>query len=394
MKSIANKVKIQITGLNTFRFINLLKNNNIPMYSIIHKNNSTYAVMYVKDFKNIRKYVRLARVRVRIICRYGPLFFIERNKKRYFFLAGILLFLLINIFSSKKIVKIEINGNNYYSDKEIYEFLTKNNIDYGSRTRSISCTVIEKKLLDNFSLLTFVSANIDGNTLKINLKENDTGTLDSKKENPCNLVATKDGEIVSIITRAGVPAFKPGDHVNAGNIIVYSRIDYTNVLGENYGYEAVVADADILMKTTTEYKDIINRKYEVKKYTGKTMMVTGVKISNLYLCLTKEKCPYKYYDVETEYKTESYGYKSTPVTYYYETYREYEPVTCEYTDEELRQKSNENLEKYINKLQENSIQTIEKSVNIEIYGESAVTSGSLITIEPAFAKSEYIAEDT
>ena len=79
MKSITNKVKVQITGLNTFRFINLLKNNNVPLHRISNKNNCTYAVMYVKDFKKIRKHVRLARVRVRIICRYGPLFFINRN---------------------------------------------------------------------------------------------------------------------------------------------------------------------------------------------------------------------------------------------------------------------------------------------------------------------------
>lgn len=394
MNKLSNKVKIQINGLNTLRFIYLLKSNNIPLYNIEHKGNVTYAVLYVSDFKKIRKYVRLARVRIKVLCRYGPLFFINRNKTRYFFIIGLFIFIFINLISSKKIISINITGNNYYSQKEIYEFLKENNIDYGIKVKKISCTQLEQTLLDNFPLLTFVSVYIDGNTLKIAIKENDTGTMELSKQEPCSLTATKDGVIISILTRAGTPLVKAGDTVKAGDILVSSKIDYTNPFNEILGYETVSADADILIKTINDYKEVVNRKYERKKYTGRTMLITGVKLHNMYICLTKEKCPYTHYDVETEYKTENYGYKSIPVTYYYETYREYEPVECEYTDEELTAESNNILEKYIKKLQENSIQIIEKSVNIDLYGESAVLSGKIITVEPAYTKVKYISEDT
>lgn len=387
LKRINNYLKIQISGINTFRFINLLKHNNINLYNVYTKNQITYAEISIKNFKSIKEYIQITKVRVRIISRNGPFFYIKKNRNRYFFLIGLLVFIFINILSQKKLSKIEICGNKYYSDKTIYEFLVSNEINYGINTRNISCQNLENLILDNFDLLTFVSAHIHGNTLKITVKENDTGNFTLTENNPCNLVATKDGEIVSIITRAGIPAFKPGDLVKAGNIIVYSRVDFTNVLGENHGQENVIADADILIKTNTNYEKIINRKYEKKEYTGRTMMISGMKIGQYYICNSKEKCPFKYYDIETEY------IEDFPVTYFYETYREYSPVIYEYTDEELIEKSNEFLDKYINYLQENSIQTMDKSVNISVYGESAIASGILTTIEPAFTKSEYI-EDT
>ena len=182
MNKLSNKVKIQINGLNTLRFIYLLKSNNIPLYNIEHKGNVTYAVLYVSDFKKIRKYVRLARVRIKVLCRYGPLFFINRNKTRYFFIIGLFIFIFINLISSKKIISINITGNNYYSQKEIYEFLKENNIDYGIKVKKISCTQLEQTLLDNFPLLTFVSVYIDGNTLKIAIKENENIQIEQEVE--------------------------------------------------------------------------------------------------------------------------------------------------------------------------------------------------------------------
>jgi hypothetical protein len=59
-------------------------------------------------------------------------------------------------------------------------------------------------------------------------------------------------------------------------------------------------------------------------------------------------------------------------------------VTKEYTDEELLDRAEQEFNEYILNLEEKSIQILEKSVNIQVYGESAVATGNIITLEPAY----------
>lgn len=388
-----NKIVISITGINTLRFINLLKQNNIRLFNIKRMSDTTECVMFAKDFKKIKSFAKITGVRVRISKKNGPGFFVFNNRNRYFLVAGLIIFIIIILWSTKKIVKIEIHGNEYYASTEIYEFLTENNIDYGSVVKNISCKDIEKLMLNHFDLLTFVSVHINGNTLIITVKENKTVKQEKEDETPCNLVATEDGVVVSIITRAGVPLVKAGDEVKREDVLVYSKIDYNKIMGENYGYETVCSDADILIRVNKEYKDIVNRKYEKRVYTGRIQKVKGIKINNLYLTISKEKCKFKKYDTETTYSDDRYGFKKLPVTYFYTTYREYELVESEYTDEELQNILEKKIDNYIEKLKENSIQTESKSVNIRLYSESAVAEGTITTVEPAFKKEQFIVDE-
>ncbi len=388
-----NKIVISITGINTLRFINLLKQNNIRLFNIKRMSDTTECVMFAKDFKKIKSFAKITGVRVRISKKNGPGFFIFNNRNRYFLVAGLIIFIIIILWSTKKIVKIEIHGNEYYASTEIYEFLTENNIDYGSVVKNISCKDIEKLMLNHFDLLTFVSVHINGNTLIITVKENKTVKQEKEDKTPCNLVATEDGVVVSIITRAGVPLVKAGDEVKREDVLVYSKIDYNKIMGENYGYETVCSDADILIRVNKEYKDIVNRKYEKRVYTGRIQKVKGIKINNLYLTISKEKCKFKKYDTETTYSDDRYGFKKMPVTYFYTTYREYELVESEYTDEELQNILEKKIDNYIEKLKENSIQTESKSVNIRLYSESAVAEGTITTVEPAFKKEQFIVDE-
>ena len=78
---------------------------------------------------------------------------------------------------------------------------------------------------------------------------------------------------------------------------------------------------------------------------------------------------------------------------FYTTYREYELVESEYTDEELQNILEKKIDNYIEKLKENSIQTESKSVNIRLYSESAVAEGTITTVEPAFKKEQFIVDE-
>lgn len=393
MKSLKNIIKIQITGINRNRFLNLLCMNKIELFNVRSDSKCITAYMNSGDFFKIKNYVWLTKVRVVILKKYGFAFFIKKHRRRYFFILGTVLFFTAVALSNTRIKKISIRGNNYYSRQEIYKFLTDNDIDYNIKKRAVSCKELEKKLLDNFELLTFVSVSVDNTSLNIVLKENDTKNPAPGNNTPYNIIATKSGVIHSIITRSGIPLVKEGDTVNAGDVLVKSRLDFIKFTGENYGAEDVMADADILIRTTDNYKKVLNRKYEAKHFTGNTVTRSGIKIGDYYKRLPGKKCDFKLYDIETTYKTEKYDYKNTPVTYFFEKYKEYELITCEYSDEELKELATNEINKYIENLERKSFQILDKSVKIDIYGESAVIYLDLVTLEPAFEKKGVISDE-
>ena len=61
-------------------------------------------------------------------------------------------------------------------------------------------------------------------------------------------------------------------------------------------------------------------------------------------------------------------------------------IPSEYTDEELDSLLNEKIDKYIENLQENSVQIISNSVRIEISGDGAKAEGAISVRESAATK--------
>lgn len=87
-----------------------------------------------------------------------------------------------------------------------------------------------------------------------------------KADDPQNLVAKKEGTVVRIITRNGIPQVLPGDTCQAGDILVKGEIPLVNDSGETYDYSYVHADADIDLETTWYYYDTFPLSHTVRTY--------------------------------------------------------------------------------------------------------------------------------
>lgn len=381
------RVRIKVNGLGTERFFNICKNNGLKIYNLRFKDNEAYAAMSIEDFRKIRPFRRASGVHVSVADRYGMPFWLYSNRNRQFFVCGILLFFGINFLMSRYLWRIEVEGNSYYSAKTIIEFVESLDVSFGTKTSDISCFYIETALRKEFDKITWVSADIDGSRLLINIKENEDTQFTYGEEEPCDIVASKDGVVSSIITRSGTPIVKAGDEVKAGDVLVTSKVDSLNESGESFGVKYIAADADIIIETEYYYNDYLDRNYEKKTYTGRVKERQGIKIGSKMINYNVGKCDYKNYDVIVDYETvKPYENLTVPVTYAFFSYKEYEMIPSEYTDEELNVILNGKIDKYIENLQENSVQIISNGVKIEISGEGAKAEGAISVREAATVK--------
>ena len=264
---------IKVFGFSPERFMNLCSNHNIFLWDI--ENHGDYYTMKIslKGFYRLRGITRKTGTRVVITKRYGLPFLSLQMWKRRMFVFGLLGSLIFWIWMSGFIWAVEIEGNYYVTTDVFQDFLTSSGFEVGMKKSEVEIEALEKAIRNKFDIVTWTSARIDGTRLFIQVKENDLILPeDDEAKVPegegIDLVADKDGEIVSIVTRSGVPKVTAGILVQKGDVLVEGGVPIMNEDGTVKRYDYCRADADIMLRCIYQLKDEIGEQYEQKQYTG------------------------------------------------------------------------------------------------------------------------------
>ena len=186
------------------------------------------------------------------------------------YFIGIAVFGMILYFLSLFIWDISLVGNYSHTQEEVVEFLANENIKHGLLKSKIDGEEIEKTIRNNYFDITWVSVEVSGTRLIIHIKENFNDFIVEDEKDPYNIISSKEGEIVSIITRTGTPLVSAGSMVVKDDLLVSGSVHIYNDSKEVIRTEYVNADADIYAKTVYNYEEKINFKYKEKQYTGKS----------------------------------------------------------------------------------------------------------------------------
>ena len=302
-------VSIKVWGFSPERFMNLCSNHNIFLWDI--KNHGEYYTMNIslKGFYRLKPISRKTGTRVVITKRCGLPFLSVKMKKRKIFLAGFIGSVLFWLWMSGFIWAVEIDGNYYVSTDVFNDFLKNKGIEAGIKKNSVPIEEVEKAIRKEFQIVTWTSVRIEGTKLLIQVKENDLsmpgkdeGSEEILAEDGMDITAQKDGVIVSIVTRAGVPLVKEGTEVKKGDVLVEGGIPIMNEDGTLKRYEYCRADADIMLKCIYSYNEKTNEKYEKKVYTGKERKRYFVMVGEKKLQLPSFRKNYEEFDVIEEKK--------------------------------------------------------------------------------------------
>lgn len=259
-------VRIRITGDGLERFFNLCSYRQIFPSNISCKDGVCICELLLKDYWMIRPLVKKTGIKVRLLDKCGLPFFIYRYRTRGALAAGLLLAVVFLYVMSLHIWSIDFEGNTYYSDEVLMDYLETIGIRNGMKSKGILCDDIERSLRIAFDGITWVSVEIDGTLLRVNLKENlSLRTVPEEKTDTCDLVSDYDGTVLSIITRTGTPKVKAGDVVTKGQILVSGVIDLHDDAQTVIGNRYVYADADIYLQTDYEMNERVAQSYEVTR---------------------------------------------------------------------------------------------------------------------------------
>lgn len=362
--------------------MNLCSNHDILLWNI--ENHGEYYTMCitVSGFRKLKGIVKKTGTRVAIQKRCGLPFFVPRMKKRKIFLIGLMGSLFFWMWMSTFIWAVDITGNYSISEDIFMDFLKESNIYVGMKRNQVNIEELEKKIRQDFTIVTWTSARIDGTRLEIQIRENEvdmgaeereqkkeeengTGIASGENAFGSDLVAEEDGVIVSMVTRQGVPQVSVGMEVKKGDILVSGSVPVYNEDSTIKSYQYYDADADVYIRRQLEKKEELPLHYEKKEYTGEEKKEILLAVMDKDFVLRLGKIKYENFDKVTDRKqVRLLKNFYLPLYYGSSVNREYTITENIYTKEEVKTIFSEKLIKYIASLEEKGVQIIKKNVTI------------------------------
>lgn len=358
-------LKIRASGYSAERFLNLCKNKNIKIWGVKPTKQGYEMYITISDFRKLKPIMRKTKTKVMIEERIGLPFFFYKHRKRFLFFIGIFLCAFLVFIGTFFVWNIEITGNQSVTKEVVLEYLESKNVMHGMLKTNVECERIAKDIRREFDDVIWVSASLEGTKLSIHIKENMDNLKEKKEENiVCDIVSDKDGKIISIITRNGVPKVKEGSEVKKGDVLVSGVIEVLNDAKEVVENHGVKADADIIIETMETVEYMLQEEYKAKEYTTKKRVIPWIKIGNIIFEFKFLKHDFANYEVVTQETQLRIGENFfLPVFFGKQQIKEYKWQTKKYTDKEMENLLSTFWGNYLKKLEENNCIIVNYSVD-------------------------------
>ena len=258
-------VRVRITTPQPERFLNMAVINNIYLWEI-ERPTATEIIFSVsaRGFKKLRKIVYMVRGRVEILNKKGFFLLIRKFKSKRLILFGLIPIITAILILSSMILEIDITGNKITETEEILEKLHEINLQKFAFRSNIDNDKIYLKLVRELDEVVWVGVYEKGTRLTIEIKERRTPPKIIPKNEPCHIVAKRDGVIRSLITENGEPLVRDGHVVKKGQVLI-SGIIISPLEGLRYLHSMGSALAEVNHEESLDIK-----LYEYKKnYTDK-----------------------------------------------------------------------------------------------------------------------------
>lgn len=384
---------IRLNGFSPERFLNLCSANEIEIWNLQYHKDGYEFYMAVKGFRRIKPFVRKSKVKLKILKKFGLPFFLHRNRRRKLYFAGVISFFIILYMLSLFIWDISFEGNTKYTYDTLLKFLESQNIHCGMMKSGVGCEDIEAAIRTQFSEITWVSARVSGTRLLIKVKENEVlSAVPQRDTTPCDLVASRQGTITSMVVRQGIPQVAVGDTVEPGQLLVKGVIPITNDGEEEVNRHYVHADGDIFAKTTYDYTETFPMLHEVKAETGRQRRGYYIKILNYsFMAILPKKEGTTWNMVMEEEQLRLFSNFYLPVYLGKISGNEYITYERFYTEDEKKQAALVIQQKFKKNLIEKGVQIIENNVKIYENESNCIVEGHLET-EEAIGRTQAVTE--
>ncbi|MEE0858127.1 MAG: sporulation protein YqfD [Acutalibacteraceae bacterium] len=245
------------------RIINLAMMSDITIINPIGAKGTLTAQVSVEDYKTLCSMRKRAMVKLHVIKKVGLPFALYKNKKRKGLLVGAVLFAVIINILSMFVWNVQIEGNNTVSTYEMQECLKNNGIYVGALKKNIDVPQAERSFSLQLGKVGWMSVNLIGNTASVEMSESYAVPEIVDETKPCNLKATKTGQVLKMDIREGKNSVAVGDGVAKGQLLVSGIVE----IGETGKSRFVHSEGEVYAGVRTSEEIKIPKKVKFENLT-------------------------------------------------------------------------------------------------------------------------------
>ena len=366
-------VRIEVEGFFIERLINLCMKKSILLWNSKRKKATLlYTNVSIKDFRQLVKYSKETKCKVKIKDKKGlPFIFNKYKKRKIFFVLLSVVFIGILILSNF-IWNIEVEGNVNISKEEILETLENEGLEIGKLKQNINIKEIINSVRLNRNDISWIGIELKGTNAVVKVVESTQKPDIVNEDEYCNIVATKPGIITKINAVNGIPLVKEGDLVKENTVLIGGWLE-----GKYTGVRYVHANGLVQAKVWYTENVRIDLKQVKSIQTGNVENKYSVNINNFTINFYKTLSKFQKYDtIEKKQKVRLFSDFYLPIEVTTKTNFELVEENIEYTMEAAKAKAVEDAKEILNEKISDKNDIINTYINYnekEDYVEAQVT---------------------
>lgn len=372
-------IRINAKGKQLNRFINAIHQHRIDCRGQFCRGEVFHCDIYRRDLKELQDIAKNCGIELKT-AEYDSLSArLFRYRRRLGLLIGILLAFTAALYFSQVVVTIEIEGNSVVSDEVILSALEELDIKAGTPVCKINIPYCENKLRLMIDDVAWAGIRHTGSRLVVQVTEVEHVPEMLLDRVPCNIVASRNAEISSVLVRSGQLKHIVGDYVPKGTILI-SGVDETDN-GRTFVHHAM-GDIRGIYEENVSFSAPFHAEEALP--TGRTDTQRTLRLFSLDIPLYFGKSNYSSPSETKEKNAVIFGYE-LPLGIKTRTVSETAVTEKDYTEEELTEKLMERVYLYENNFLGNGTKILSRDITTE-------TNGDALTLRAAYRLEGNICE--
>ncbi|WP_080676405.1 sporulation protein YqfD [Ruminococcus flavefaciens] len=377
-------VKINAQGKKLYKFINLMHENRIECREQYCRGEVFRGNVFRRDMKKVSELANECSIELKT-AEYDSLSArLYRYRKRIGLFMGLILAAVTMLFFSQTIVTIEIEGNTSISDDIILSALAELDVKAGTPLYRLDLRECQNRLKTMVDGIAWAGIRHTGSRIVVQIREVEPKPDMSLERVPCNIVASRDAVISSVLVQSGELKHIVGDYVPKGTLLISGVSDGQN--GKTFIYHAM---GDV--RGTYEENVSFSAPFDSQELipTGKRKKLRRLRLFSLDIPLSFGHNNYEHSNASTTQKRLEFFGKELPIGINKTDITELSFVGRTFTEEELSQQLMERVYLYENNFLDEDTRIISRTIDIS-KNEDTLTLNVTYTLESSIAEQKDI----
>lgn len=224
-------VQVETEGGYPERLLNAMTMAGIAVWSVRRRDESMRFCCLAGHYTALRPMAKRACLRMRVRRKHGLPFWRHRYRHRWGLLIGAALYAAVLLWLAPRIWVIEVTGNSTIPTETILEVAKERGVVLGGRMDDVDVKGLQIGGTADLPQLAFITVNPSHCVARIEVTEREEPPPINTSQ-PSDLVALRDGRILSMEVYGGQRLVQVGEAVTAGTRLVSGRLE--TAIGEKY----------------------------------------------------------------------------------------------------------------------------------------------------------------